>query len=444
MNSRRLALESLVPGDGTHAGLWLDRYLHSQRDPADPDDAAGKDRARLLVDTLTRHARVPPHYAAAVERRERLLRTLDGRVEGGCTRLYTAETMGRLVIGIGRASVLETSLTLDHTWGTPLIPGSALKGITAHVAQAHGGPGWVRDGEAHRILFGTQSQAGLVTFHDAWWLPEGDRLPLHLDVMAVHHREWYSALPRAADAGPCDWDEPVPVSFVTARGRFLVALSGPPEWVDVAAAMLADALDRHGVGAKTRSGYGRMRLEPRLSDAEREAGNAVRRLDELPASFRGAGNADEIFARFEALAALEPPADALRRCGAALYQAGPKAWRAWRQKPGRSDEQRVLFDRWLTPPDVPEPSGPARPAPSDGPTLLEALAWIGGNPKKPELCVRVGDTRLKAIKLVNLRPPPDGNLKAALRRATEQQPVQVVVETDPSGKKPRSVRLRGV
>lgn len=39
-------------------------------------------------------------------------------------------TSYRLVVGLGNPSVTETSITLHNTYGTPYIPGQALKGIT--------------------------------------------------------------------------------------------------------------------------------------------------------------------------------------------------------------------------------------------------------------------------------------------------------------------------
>jgi len=36
----------------------------------------------------------------------------------------------RLVVGLGAASVYETSMTLHHIYGIPYLPGSAIKGIT--------------------------------------------------------------------------------------------------------------------------------------------------------------------------------------------------------------------------------------------------------------------------------------------------------------------------
>ena len=42
------------------------------------------------------------------------------------------QTDGRLVVGLGGENVLETGLRLHHTYGMPILPGSALKGLAAH------------------------------------------------------------------------------------------------------------------------------------------------------------------------------------------------------------------------------------------------------------------------------------------------------------------------
>lgn len=47
---------------------------------------------------------------------------------------FEARSLGRLVVGLGGESVLETSLTLQFITGLPIIPGSALKGLCRHYA----------------------------------------------------------------------------------------------------------------------------------------------------------------------------------------------------------------------------------------------------------------------------------------------------------------------
>jgi hypothetical protein len=86
-----------------------------------------------------------------------------------------------------------------------------------------------------------------------------------MDVMTPHHPKWL-------DGGkpPTDFDSPVPVPFVSARGKFRVAVSwhGPVSekascWTELGFELLAEALREWGVGGKTSSGYGRLTpIEP--------------------------------------------------------------------------------------------------------------------------------------------------------------------------------------
>jgi len=183
-----------------------------------------------------------------------------------------ATTQGRLVIGLGAESVLENAITLHRTYGVPVIPGSALKGLAASYARNRlEDEAWhvrrdkqgkiIYMGEAYKTLFGDTTSAGYVTFFDALYVPgsaKGDK-PLALDVVAVHHPDYY----QGKESPPADWDSPNPVPFVSVRGgvKFLVALDGPDEWVEAAFQILGLALAEEGIGAKTNSGYGRMVLE---------------------------------------------------------------------------------------------------------------------------------------------------------------------------------------
>ena len=50
--------------------------------------------------------------------------------QAGCTRTIKAKS--RLLVGHGNPSGADVGLTVHHTWGVPVIPGSALKGVLAH------------------------------------------------------------------------------------------------------------------------------------------------------------------------------------------------------------------------------------------------------------------------------------------------------------------------
>ena len=121
---------------------------------------------------------------------------------------------------------------------------------------------WREVAPAYKVVFGETDDAGYVTFHDALYAPASGHKgqPLHADIMTVHHKEYYGS----GNNPPADWDEPNPVPFPSATGKYLIALSAPKgceEWRQAAFDILKLALAEEGVGAKTSSGYGRMKLE---------------------------------------------------------------------------------------------------------------------------------------------------------------------------------------
>lgn len=207
---------------------------------------------------------------------------------------------GRLLVGHGDASATDVGITVHHTWGVPMVPGSALKGLLAHYVDAVYGPDdpsvapWSQPqadrapfqgvswrgrriqrgpGEVYRALFGAPdaeedsaarevgyaagATSGLVVFHDALYVPgsaKEDR-PFAADVLTVHQKTYYDG---TGATWPNDHDDPNPVPFVTVRPKtqFLLVLSGPEEWTNLAGALLRDALAEWGVGSKTSAGYG--------------------------------------------------------------------------------------------------------------------------------------------------------------------------------------------
>jgi CRISPR-associated protein Cmr6 len=121
-----------------------------------------------------------------------------------------------------------------------------------------------RGGKHHLLLFGTTEDGGVITFHDAWVVPQSltNGAP-RLDVMTPHHPKW-----QTNEAPPTDFDSPVPVSFLSVAGTFDLRLSwsGPAgasqdqaeAWTKLAMQLLQEALAEWGVGGKTSSGYGRL------------------------------------------------------------------------------------------------------------------------------------------------------------------------------------------
>jgi len=250
MGSRRDILNSVEVGTSTNAGLWLEKGLPDVEDK-------GPGRQALLEHLVG--IGVPNDYPRFFQRWRESFEALKPEAQ-----TVEATVLGRMVVGLGAESVLEVSIGLHRTYGAPYIPGSALKGLAAAAAHKNlEDSSWRKvkeDGEignSHRILFGDQESSGYVTFHDALWVPSGDKLPLDLDVMTVHHPDYY----QGKESPPADWDNPTPVAFLSARGKYLLAVTGPEEWVDAAMKILKEALEKEGIGAKTASGYGRMKVE---------------------------------------------------------------------------------------------------------------------------------------------------------------------------------------
>ncbi|WP_408888650.1 type III-B CRISPR module RAMP protein Cmr6 [Myxococcus faecalis] len=247
----------------SHAGLAHERYA-PQKD--DEKEESGSPWRRWLG--WMDGAREPEHYGVAYR-----------RWRGSLTQWHTASVemraTGRLLAGHGNASPTGVGLTLHHTWGVPVIPGSSLKGVLAAYLRASFEPDEVA--EASRRLFGVpgderlgqKASVGQVLFHDAPWVSawdketkQGPRM-LARDVLTVHQRGWYGT----AESWPNDYESPNPVAFLSVRpgGRFLVALSVAPgadeetlrllRW---AADRLCEALRDWGVGGKTAAGYGRL------------------------------------------------------------------------------------------------------------------------------------------------------------------------------------------
>jgi CRISPR-associated protein Cmr6 len=244
-----------------HAGLWFDKGLADQNQ-----------KARLVREVAG--LGVPQAYYAFVRR---WAAQLEGR--GAQLRLGTAR--GRLAVGIGAEAVIDNSLALHHTYGVPLIPGSALKGLAAAYAhQCLADERWHKEtketkqanrsasfGKWARHFFGSLAERGNVCFYDALWVPHDDKLPLVPDVINVHHQGYYGK----GEQPPADWDSPVPIPLLSAHGSYLFALEGGADEVDATWQILRWALDELGVGAKTSSGYGRINLEPNNCDAAKVA-----------------------------------------------------------------------------------------------------------------------------------------------------------------------------
>ena len=226
-----------------HPGLLLAHGL------ANWPDETNKDLKQRLIDRICQQQPARA-YAPALARWKRLTASRDRFAA------LSARIDGRLYIGVSRDNPLEAGVTVSHTYGVPLLPGSALKGLTRAAAQQLS-----IDTHALRWMFGsggqtdTDDEIGGLVFHDAWWQADPDPVPFVAEIVTPHHRDYYTPGKHAA---PSDTDSPIPAPQIAVQGSFYIAIEGPREWAQLARDILRQALRDWGIGAKRSSGYGRM------------------------------------------------------------------------------------------------------------------------------------------------------------------------------------------
>ena len=251
MQSCRRVLDGLKLDTGGNASLLMARYIKSLDDK--------NDSKRALFDAMTHAAsNALDLYAHAFRvRHDFLCRT----AMPVCFR-----TIQPLAAGLGNSNVIETGLALNHVYGVPMLPGSSLKGITAHYCSEifgaedpdYRGPDDDNPsepaGRIYEALFGKiapekEQEAGILRFYDAWILPECVRDCFVLDVMTPHHGS--------------DFKDPIPINFLTVKGDFEIFIGcsnfeTDREWIKFAFRLTESALSNYGIGGKIRAGYGKM------------------------------------------------------------------------------------------------------------------------------------------------------------------------------------------
>jgi CRISPR-associated protein Cmr6 len=280
----------------THPGLLLDKYAPTWTAEGTPGKLSEEVQRPTLegVVALTSHPAMSEAEFQGLRERHRVV-----AVSAAESRDFTCKSTGPLTLHLARASALENAgICLHPVYGFVYLPGSGLKGMSRAYATTVWLPqqpdpkaawrqiedvfGWAPTPE-RRELFkdGThpaerrredildpnspeiRERAGQIVFHDAWpttW-PK-----LEVDILNNHHQKYYSAKDGDNDHPPGDWENPVPVYFlsVPAGAVFEFALGKrrddvEDELLERSREWLLGALCHLGAGAKTASGYGSFR-----------------------------------------------------------------------------------------------------------------------------------------------------------------------------------------
>jgi len=247
-------------GQCKNLGLLLDKYP--------PIEVIGNSQGKSSwLRKLEPNRRVDSNLAkAAYDRWYHMVAAIEGM------KIFYAAADWRMIVGLGGETVLETDITLHHLYGTPFIPGSALKGLTRAYAAGEIYPSTDidKDHEVVKQIFGTQEKAGTVIFFDA--MPIDGQATFALDIMNPHYPDYYGG-----SKPPTNDQDPRPITFLTVTDTtfvFALAPRNPKEDRHVkdtaqAAEWLQTALEKYGIGGKTSAGYGVMKLVSTPAEEER-------------------------------------------------------------------------------------------------------------------------------------------------------------------------------
>ncbi len=223
----------------------------------------------------------------ALQQRQAMAHAMGGQV------LYFSNEW-RFVSGTGNPHPVENGMQWHPTLGVPYLPAAGVKGLAQAFAAQWLGWADSEQGKADlKRIFGSSTNAGSVEFYDL--LPR-EPVQLLVDVMTPHYGDWYAkggGITSLADAAtiPAPWHNPVPIPFlVVEKAEFSLMLRGrgklgaTDEDVKCVAALLVEALQIAGAGAKTATGYGRMQHDATRGEREAQAAEAARLAREQAAA----------------------------------------------------------------------------------------------------------------------------------------------------------------
>ncbi|MGV9678543.1 type III-B CRISPR module RAMP protein Cmr6 [Nocardia sp. NPDC003482] len=274
--------------EAVNAALLLDRFVHADLTGANPPSELQLQHLWSVADAC---ARVPPQRLDALHAR-RAAAARATRPRPAAVVAVELTPCWRLVVGRGEHTAAEVSLTMSRLHGVPIIPASALKGLTAAHARDHTdpttlarlfgtprptdtnhqtddlgenttdekNPGENNSGDTDTDNGGTDLAAarqGSVTWSDAVPVTAPS---LVVDVLTPHLKPYYDKINDNVfgTVFPAEYHNPVPVRFLALQKTTLRTLITGPDADDVhaAARWLEAAVDDRGVGGKTSAGYG--------------------------------------------------------------------------------------------------------------------------------------------------------------------------------------------
>jgi len=281
-----------------NAGLWFDRFFdqfdgENQNDSKrwqvfEPKSGEDKGITYWLTDNFTKKVKKAGNDALVRHATKQL--DLAEKVLKGKALTYKASW--HFVTGMGNPHPVENGFTWHPTLGVPYLTGAAVKGLVRSYLENN-----YHEDDRDALLwqwFGSTSknpedckdpmstQAGELIFFDA--IPI-EPVTLGVDVMTPHMGDWYAKgekEPNQPATVPADWHDPVPVTFLVAKGITLLfsfarrSFQRKPDdkrkdiCLSDVEQVLTAALQYAGAGAKTATGYGQMLSQASLEQEKEQ------------------------------------------------------------------------------------------------------------------------------------------------------------------------------
>ncbi len=231
-----------------------------------------------------------------VQRQNVLHKTLQGPE----VLMLQAESVAPFSTGLGSEHPLENGFAFLSPYGLPYLPASGVKGVIRRAAQElsegvwEESCGWscentlsIQNGlSVHDLLFGTgtslddeESFHGVLSFWDV--IPQLSNGQMSVEIMAPHQKHYYQDKKE-----PHEGADPTPIFFLSVPPgsgfTFYVVcdqerltklspdLAYHDDWKNLLTAAFQHAFDWLGFGAKTATGYGRMRVDPKIEEERRK------------------------------------------------------------------------------------------------------------------------------------------------------------------------------
>ena len=256
-------VERLLNHNNVHPGLIFERYFKCWGIDNKKDIVINKPVLPALKEFCDKFNSLR-NQSWSQQLLEQIHQRQEGILKGGNGRKLECRMTGSMAIGLGNDHPTENGFLFDRICGVPYLPGTAIKGLCRAWAATCGKEHHVIDmfGSENEPL--TRGEVILLSAYPATWPA------LDVDCICNHHFDYYGTAftKRGYLKGdyptPMDVEYPVPIFHLAVKEgtnfifRIIPINKNSLDILERAEALLAEALQYSGIGARTAVGFGTM------------------------------------------------------------------------------------------------------------------------------------------------------------------------------------------